>query len=91
MPPANRAATLVVVKGSGQYARYLDRLAKAIKAEGTELPPGYLALVEWALAVAGAQRGILAPPRTGGHGGARKGAGGRLKPRARGTGEPAAR
>jgi hypothetical protein len=87
MPADNRAATLAVVKGSGQYARYLDRLAKAVKAEGTELPPGHLALIEWALAVVGAERGILAPPRVGGYGGKRAGAG--RKPK--GTGEPAAR
>jgi hypothetical protein len=75
MPPDNRAATLAVVKGSGQYARYLDRLAKAVKAEGTVLPPGHLPLIEWALAVVGAQRGLLAPPRTAGVGGKRPGAG----------------
>jgi hypothetical protein len=75
MPADNRAATLAVVKGSGQYARYLDRLAAKVRAEGTTLPPGHLALIEWALAVVGAQRGLLAPPRTAGVGGKRPGAG----------------
>lgn len=61
MPTANKF--LVNLRGTEQYARFLERLETAVRAKGVQLPPGPNALADYALVVLGLRHGLKAPPR----------------------------
>lgn len=72
--PKSNLTRLATLEGTEAYCCYLDRLSKALAAEGR--PPGsHLRLVEIALAELGSRHGLVAPPRAPKLGGRRPGAG----------------
>jgi hypothetical protein len=61
---------LVALRGTDQYARYLELLERAVRKAGVALDQvgaggGPTALVELALAELGARHGLMAPARIG--------------------------
>lgn len=56
--------TLVTLRGTEQYERYLKRLLKSVKSNGTTIAEGdLLKLTEFALVKLGIEHGLLAPRR----------------------------
>jgi hypothetical protein len=62
--PARQAAPLVSLRGDGAYARYLDRVIRALKNDRGTTVANYHQLAEHALVALGLQFGLKAPPRT---------------------------
>jgi hypothetical protein len=60
MPSENRF--LVALRGTDQYARYLDRLAKRLAGDGVQID-NHHRLAEYALTVLGLRYGLKAPRR----------------------------
>jgi hypothetical protein len=54
---------LVALRGTPEYARYLDRLHKAVRASGVQLGDGPNALAEYALTVLGLRYNLISPAR----------------------------
>lgn len=58
----SKMAALVTLQGSDEYARFLDRLLKAVRAAGATVASRHQ-LAEHALALLGVQHGLKVPPR----------------------------